>query len=117
MFPGLSSRLEKDIREQYCSVILKGETNHIAKSINVIVGVENGFEGRHSQIGSIRCSQEPLSMPSISRITWMLGFRGRSGRSAERALWKSRKKVECILSCLRVNMISKEMEGRMIESC
>ena len=56
-------------------------------------------------------------MPSISRITWMLGFRGRSGRSAERALWKSRKKVECILSCLRINMISEEMEGRMIESC
>ena len=44
MFPGLSSRLEKDIREQYCSVILKGETNHIAKSINVIVGLfESGL--------------------------------------------------------------------------
>lgn len=39
MFPGLSSRLEKDIREAYCSTILKGKTNHISKSINVIVGV------------------------------------------------------------------------------
>lgn len=39
MFPGLSSRLEKDIREAYCSTILKGKTNHISKSINVIVDV------------------------------------------------------------------------------
>ena len=38
MFPGLSSRLEKDIREQYCQTILKGGSNHISKSINVIVG-------------------------------------------------------------------------------
>lgn len=37
MFPGLSSRLEKDIREQYCGRVLRGGSNHIAKSINVIV--------------------------------------------------------------------------------
>ena len=36
MFPGLPSRLEKDIREMYVSQISKGEINHMAKSINVI---------------------------------------------------------------------------------
>ena len=36
MFPGLSSRLEKDIRELYVSTVSKGEVNHVAKSINVI---------------------------------------------------------------------------------
>ena len=41
MFPGLSSRLEKDIREAYCNTILKGGTNHISKSINVIVIMSN----------------------------------------------------------------------------
>ena len=40
MFPGLSSRLEKDIREQYCRCILNGGTNKVSKSINVIVGIE-----------------------------------------------------------------------------
>ena len=44
MFPGLSSRLEKDIREQYCQAILKGGSNHISKSINVIVGEMNGVD-------------------------------------------------------------------------
>ena len=37
MFPGLSSRLEKDVRKEYCNQILKGGSNHISKSINVIV--------------------------------------------------------------------------------
>ena len=46
MFPGLSSRLEKDIREQYCQTILKGGSNHISKSINVIVGEMSWFEGQ-----------------------------------------------------------------------
>ena len=39
MFPGLSSRLEKDIRDEYCERILRGSSNHIAKSINVIVWI------------------------------------------------------------------------------
>lgn len=39
-------------------------------------------------------------MRSISRITWMRGFRGRNGKSAERAPWKSRSGDECILRCL-----------------
>ena len=30
MFPGLPSRLEKDIREMYVSQISKGEINHVA---------------------------------------------------------------------------------------
>lgn len=103
MFPGLSSRLEKDIREQYCSVILKGETNHIAKSINVIVRMRGGVEGRRSRIGSIRCLRERRCMRSISRITWMRGFQGRNGKNAERASWKSRNgDDECILRCLLI---------------
>ena len=110
MFPGLSSRLEKDIREQYCSVILKGETNHIAKSINVIVGNGAGIEGRRSRIGSIRCLRERRCMRSISRITWMPGFRGRSGRSAERARWKSRSLGECTLSCLSIIHVWEDLE-------
>ena len=80
MFPGLSSRLEKDIRDEYCERVLRGGSNHIAKSINVIVGVERWVDGRRSRIGSTPCSREQPSSPSTSRIVPTSGSVVRSGR-------------------------------------
>ena len=99
MFPGLSSRLEKDIRDEYCERVLRGGTNHIANSINVIVGMERRVDSRRSRIGSTRCSRERPSSPSTLRTVPISGSVVRNGRKEAPECWIG---CNCSMACLLV---------------
>jgi len=83
MFPGLASRLEKDVHKEYCNQILKGGSNHISKSINVIVFIIwcYGLMNRLNLIVSMLCSQVLLFLQNISQIKSISGLVGKSGKN------------------------------------